>query len=1004
MPVSTTGSPGALLRAVIDSSRRLDELSTARVIEQAAELVHKQQKSGAAIGNITPDAVFVGSAGVELRTGAIPSVSNGYAAPETTAGKAGDRRSDVYSLGALLWEALAHEKLTLGKFTPPSELNANVPSELDAICKKALALDPGDRYPSAKVMAAEIATVLEDAGYPDDSSQIAAYMKDAFPPETAGSALAAKLAAAPASSNAGKSGKSGKSGKKELAQTMMGVKASDLGITREMLSKARSAEAPTAETLTPAAAPAPSTPSVAVPKFDEAHPSATQAMMAARPLPSAADAKLVAEPLKFLEPAKPAEPTKLTAEPPKVTVEPAKLPEPATAAPQNLHQTLPFGSNAVSATDLAAAVATLNPKPGAQPTTPSPDPDAQVPTTLFNKIDTADLTIKEIPKVDPPIVAAVEAKKVDEDKPTEKKVSIASAETVATPVVPTAPADDKATNKLAATDDEATNKVAATEEKPTDKLTATIVDKQPATLLDEKQLDAPAPAATIAGLPAMPPGAGDAPIPKLNDDDFATGTGKKYPDGPPEMPAPLKPTDPKPTDLAAKSSTATAASTATQAADPTSAVSLPFRARRDSQGDMMFEKWAASTGEHSALDDGHEDDIVEEQRKQKKRLIIGVGGSLAVILLVAIIALAFGGKKTPPKKEDASAENGPSRTAPEPSTKATDSPPAPTQQPAGVGSDNGSAGSGSDQGSAGSAAAGSGSAGSAAAADVGSGSAQVAVGSDQGSAQTAGSGQGSADQAAAAAAAQRAADEAAAQKKAADDAAAKQAESDRIAKEKADADAAKQTEAERLAQEKKDAAAQAAADKQAKADAAKQAKADAKAKADADKAAKAEADKLAAADKKAKADADKQAKADAKAKADADKALQAKTEPKKTEPKKTEPKKTEPKKAEPKKVAKAEPIDPYAEPKKTPAGGGDPAGQYKLGFQQFVHGDSAGALQTFRDSLAASPGYPPTYRGLGLVYEKMGQKGQAKRAFSRYLQLSPDAPDADQIRERMQRL
>ena len=45
-----------------------------------------------------------------------------------------------------------------------------------------------------------------------------------------------------------------------------------------------------------------------------------------------------------------------------------------------------------------------------------------------------------------------------------------------------------------------------------------------------------------------------------------------------------------------------------------------------------------------------------------------------------------------------------------------------------------------------------------------------------------------------------------------------------------------------------------------------------------------------------------------------------------------------------------------------------------------------------------------TWRGLGLVYEKMGAKGQARSAFKRYLQLSPNASDADQIRERMDKL
>ena len=80
-----------------------------------------------------------------------------------------DRRADVFSLGVVLWEALAHAPLFDGanddaikqavlraEFRPPSETNANVPAELDAICKKALARDPADRYQSAKVMAAEL--------------------------------------------------------------------------------------------------------------------------------------------------------------------------------------------------------------------------------------------------------------------------------------------------------------------------------------------------------------------------------------------------------------------------------------------------------------------------------------------------------------------------------------------------------------------------------------------------------------------------------------------------------------------------------------------------------------------------------------------------------------------------------------------------------------------------------------------------------------------------------
>ncbi|MBA3451697.1 MAG: protein kinase, partial [Deltaproteobacteria bacterium] len=214
-PSASSGSvPAVSLQAVIEAPRRLDELSTARVIGEAAEAVHKAQKGGQPLGTLTPHAILVATSGISLGPPPTPSVA--YTAPERLRGQPGDRRSDVFSLGVLLWEALAHERLfdaptddarkaaVLERaIQAPSELNANVPAELDAICRKALERDPANRYQSAKVMAAEISAVLDDAGYPDTHDQIASYVTTAFPtgapaaPSTTGAALAAKLAATP---------------------------------------------------------------------------------------------------------------------------------------------------------------------------------------------------------------------------------------------------------------------------------------------------------------------------------------------------------------------------------------------------------------------------------------------------------------------------------------------------------------------------------------------------------------------------------------------------------------------------------------------------------------------------------------------------------------------------------------------------------------------------------------------------------------------------------------
>jgi hypothetical protein len=170
------------LRSVIDAGRaakRLDELSTARVIGKIAEQLHSaQQKAGAgkAIGPITPAGISIEPNGA-VKLGLAEPSAVAYSSPEQLTDDTGDRRSDVFSLGAVMWEALTHEALFVSpaevktKGIPsPSELNANIPAELGAICMKALARNPADRYQSAKVMAAEIEAVLEEAGYADNST------------------------------------------------------------------------------------------------------------------------------------------------------------------------------------------------------------------------------------------------------------------------------------------------------------------------------------------------------------------------------------------------------------------------------------------------------------------------------------------------------------------------------------------------------------------------------------------------------------------------------------------------------------------------------------------------------------------------------------------------------------------------------------------------------------------------------------------------------------------
>jgi serine/threonine protein kinase len=95
-----------------------------------------------------------------------------YMAPEQVKGKRADQRTDIYNLGALLYEMLtgvtpfqnenpwaALNARVTGDPVAPRKLNPDLSAQAEEIVLRALQRDPGARYPTAAAMKAELDTV-----------------------------------------------------------------------------------------------------------------------------------------------------------------------------------------------------------------------------------------------------------------------------------------------------------------------------------------------------------------------------------------------------------------------------------------------------------------------------------------------------------------------------------------------------------------------------------------------------------------------------------------------------------------------------------------------------------------------------------------------------------------------------------------------------------------------------------------------------------------------------
>ncbi len=115
----------------------------------------------------------------ETRTGVLKGTV-AYMAPEQSAGGAVDRRSDLFSVGVMLWEAAVGQRmwsksqndmqilhsLMSGTIPRPREANADIDPALERIILKATAFEPEDRYASAVEFQGDVEVYLDALGQP----------------------------------------------------------------------------------------------------------------------------------------------------------------------------------------------------------------------------------------------------------------------------------------------------------------------------------------------------------------------------------------------------------------------------------------------------------------------------------------------------------------------------------------------------------------------------------------------------------------------------------------------------------------------------------------------------------------------------------------------------------------------------------------------------------------------------------------------------------------------
>ena len=196
---------GQTLRQLIHAGQT-DQAKLLRYLQHAAEGLAKAHAAGIVHRDLKPDNVMItadghakvldfglaklvepqrssGTGSSDIATAILKQHSKpgmilgtvGYMSPEQAQGQVVDQRSDIFSFGCILFEAVTGQRAFEGKdvidslnkiirepVRPISDLNPSAPTDLQRVVRRCLAKDPDERYQTIKDVAIELKEVRRE--------------------------------------------------------------------------------------------------------------------------------------------------------------------------------------------------------------------------------------------------------------------------------------------------------------------------------------------------------------------------------------------------------------------------------------------------------------------------------------------------------------------------------------------------------------------------------------------------------------------------------------------------------------------------------------------------------------------------------------------------------------------------------------------------------------------------------------------------------------------------